>query len=89
MLAKAVPAAFLVALITRIFGGRADYEAREAWFDSPAATGELIVWPWLFTVAALAVLPWGYWWAVPVSAETLSLIHISKMLTRIQGLRRP
>ncbi len=80
VLAKAVPAAFLVALITRIFGGRADYEAREAWFDSPAATGELIVWPGLFTVAALAVLPWGYWWAVPVSAETLPVPLIGRSL---------
>src|SRR5690606_5891681 len=33
VLAKAVPAAFIVALITRIFGGRVDYEAREAWYD--------------------------------------------------------
>ncbi len=80
VLAKALPAAIIVALITRFFGGTIDREAREKWLESPAATGELIVWPGIFVAATLAILLTGYWWAAPVSGEPLPVPLIGRPL---------
>ena len=80
VLAKALPAALIVALVTKVFGGRVDRVAREAWADSPAAGGQLLVWPGIFAAAAVAVLPGSYWWSAPVTHDMLPVPQIGRPL---------
>lgn len=80
VLAKGVPAALIVALVTKLAGGRVDHDQRNEWKYSHDSRGELVVWPGLIVVAALALLPQGHWWAAPVTAEPVPVPLIGRSL---------
>lgn len=80
VLAKGLPAGLLVALVTKLAGGRVGHERRDDWKFSLESRGELVVWPGLIVVAAIALLPQGYWWAAPVTDPTVPVPLIGRAL---------
>lgn len=75
VLAKAVPAALIVALVTR-FGGRRP-QPRSA---VVAPLRGVVLWAVLLSVTAVAVLPGGRWWSAPVTADAVPVPLIGRPL---------
>jgi len=78
VLAKAIPAALIVAGLTRVLGGRA--AEREAPGDAQALSEVRLgtagvpaaaLWPGILLTALVALIPTSYWWAAPVNSPLL------------------
>lgn len=78
VLAKAIPAALIVAGLTRALGGRpadpgAFIEEPEAGTGRSAASciAAAALWPGILLTALIALIPTTYWWAAPVNSHVL------------------